>query len=428
LAHFPNGKSFLTRNPKKHASVHRSAAGAAALARRPELKKLAQIAARLGSRVWIVGGAARDLRLHRNVREVDAAVSGDVERLARAMESEGLGRAVSLSLASPKVFRVAGKREVDLAGIEGASIEEDLKRRDFTVNAMAFDLAARKWLDPFGGLADLSAGRLRQVAPSNLAEDPLRVLRAARFIATHGLRPDADTSRSCRRVAPALAAVAPERLRAEWIKILEARHMAPALRWAARVSALGPALGLPPASARRLGRSGRLLDAPALARRDPESRRRLRLAVLCARIGLRPGSRAAAWLAARRYGRSEAGDVGRLLELVESAARAETPGKQWAWVRDSGTMASEALLLLRLLVPGRSVRARVLARRVHSARRRGPAVSGSDVLAWLNIPPGPAVGGLLTQLEIEKLSGAVRTRRQARAWLLGVSGDREFPR
>jgi poly(A) polymerase len=184
------------------------------------LRALARIASGLGQRVWIVGGAARDLLLARGVPEVDAAVSGNAEAIARAMESAGFGRAVALSPAAPRVFRVAGRREVDLAEIEGASIEEDLARRDFTVNAMAFDLTARKWIDPFGGLADLSAGRLRQVAPSNLAEDPLRVLRAARFIATHGLRPDADTSRAARRVAPALATVAAERLRAEWIKIL----------------------------------------------------------------------------------------------------------------------------------------------------------------------------------------------------------------
>jgi len=374
-----------------------------------------------------VGGAARDLLLARDVPEVDVAVSGDVERVARAMESEGLGRAVPLSLAAPKVFRVAGRREVDLAGIEGASIEEDLKRRDFTVNAMAFDLAARKWLDPFGGLADLSAGRLRQVAPSNLAEDPLRVLRAARFIATHGFKPDADTTRTSRRVAPALASVAPERLRAEWIKILEASRVGPALRWAARVKALGPALGLGPARARRVARAGGLLDAPVLVRREPESRRRLRLALLCARIGLRSGRRAAAWLAARRYGRSEAGDIGRLLQLVQSAGAADRLPDQWAWVRDAGPLAAEALLVHRLLFPARNARARALARRVGSARGRGPTVSGSDVLAWLSIPPGPAVGGLLAQLEVEKLSGAVRTRREARAWLLGVRGTPRSP-
>jgi tRNA nucleotidyltransferase/poly(A) polymerase len=125
-----------------------------------------------------VGGAARDLLLARPVPEVDAAVSGDAEGIARAMESEGFGRAVALSPAAPRVFRVAGKREEDLAEIEGPSIEGDLSRRDFTVNAMAFDLVERRWLDPFGGLGDLSLGRLREVAPGNLAEDPLRVMSA----------------------------------------------------------------------------------------------------------------------------------------------------------------------------------------------------------------------------------------------------------
>jgi len=350
------------------------------------------------------------------VPEVDAAVSADAEGIARALESAGFGRAVALSPAGPRVFRVAGKREVDLAEIEGASIEEDLKRRDFTVNAMAFDLLERRWLDPFGGLEDLFARRLRAVAPGNLEEDPLRVLRAARFIATHGLKPDAKTSKNGRRVAPALTAVAPERLRAEWMKMFEAARVVPALRWAASVEALGPALLLDPAAARRLARGAGALDARAVAAREPESRRRLRLALLCARVGLAPDL-APPWLARRRYGRSEAGDVGRLLVLAESARKADTPRRQWAWVRDAGSMAAEALLLLRVLSPRCGARAGALARRVRSARRGGPAVSGKDVLAWRNIPPGPAVGRLLGELQIEILSGKVRTRREARAWL-----------
>jgi tRNA nucleotidyltransferase (CCA-adding enzyme) len=363
-----------------------------------------------------VGGAARDLLLARPVPEVDAAVSGDAEAIARAMESAGFGRAVALSLVAPRVFRVAGKREVDLAEIEGPSIEGDLSRRDFTVNAMAFDLVERRWLDPFGGLGDLSAGRLREVAPGNLAEDPLRVLRAARFIATHALEPDANTSKNSRRAAPALAGVAPERLRSEWMKMFEAGRVGPAIRWAARVEALGPALLLDAPPARRLALGAGVLDARSVARAKPESRRRLRLALVCARIGLAPDM-ATAWLARRRYGRSEAGDVGRLLALVASARKAGTPRRQWAWVRDSGPVAAEALLLLRLLAPGRGARAGALARRVRSARRGGPAVSGRDILAWRNMAPGPAVGRLLEELQIEILSGRVRTRREARAWL-----------
>ena len=368
-----------------------------------------------------MGGAARDLLLGRAVPEVDAAVSADAEGIARAMESEGFGRAVALSPAAPRVFRVAGKREVDLAEIEGASIDEDLKRRDFTVNAMAFDLGKRRWLDPFGGLADLSARRLREVAPANLADDPLRVLRAARFLATHGLKPDANTSKNGRRVAPALAGVAPERLRVEWMKMFEAARVVPSLRWAARVEALGPALHVDPTAARRLARGIAVLDARAVAARKPESRRRLRLALLCARVGLAPDL-APPWLAERRYGRFEAGGVGRRLALAESARDADTPRRQWAWVRDAGPLAAEALLLLRLLSPGLTARARALARRVRSAFRGGPAVSGKDVLAWRNIPPGPAVGRLLGELQIEILSGKVRTRLAARAWLRAQPG------
>jgi tRNA nucleotidyltransferase (CCA-adding enzyme) len=285
---------------------------------------------------------------------------------------------------------------------------------------MAFDLATRQWLDPFGGLEDLAAGRLRAVSARNLAEDPLRVLRAARFLATHGLVPDPETARACRRAAPGLARVAAERIRAEWIKVLEARRAAPALRWASRVHLLRPALRVGEAAARSLARSAALFDAPALRAREPESRRRLRLALMCARLRLPPGA-AAPWLAARRYGRAEAGDVAALLGLASRAREAASPRGQWSWVRDAGPLAAEALVLLRLLDPRSRSRARALSRRTARARRRGPGVSGADVLEWLRIPPGPEVGKLLAGLQIEILSGAVRTRRQARAWLASHS-------
>jgi tRNA nucleotidyltransferase/poly(A) polymerase len=125
---------------------------------------------------WIVGGALRDRALGRAVSEVDLAVSGDAERVADALESRGFGRAFLLSAdRSPRVFRVAGRRRLlDVAEIEGGSIETDLARRDFTVNALAFDLATGTLLDPFHGLGDLDRRRLTMVAEKNLADDPLR--------------------------------------------------------------------------------------------------------------------------------------------------------------------------------------------------------------------------------------------------------------
>ncbi|HKF42267.1 MAG TPA: hypothetical protein VKG01_04130 [Thermoanaerobaculia bacterium] len=386
------------------------------LGRRRELKALERISRELGERLWIVGGAARDVVMGREVAEVDVAVASHPEPVARAMEAEGFGRAVELSSASPPVWRVAGRREIDVARIEGATIEEDLRRRDFTANAMALDLAGHRWLDPFGGREAIAEGRLRMVSPRNLREDPLRVLRAARFLATHGLRPDGATSRACRAAAPLLEGVAGERIRTEWVKLLGAARAAPAIRWAAMANVLAPAFGLDAAAERRAGASSEKFDAVEIRELPAGPRVRVRLALFCARIGL-GADRAASWLAARRFGRTEAGDAASLLRLVEDAGRARGDRGLWRWVRDAGDLAEGALALLAVLRPRQGARKRELARRARRPRRRGPRVTGEDVMAWSGIPPGPAVGKLLSELEVEVLRGAVRSRREARNWL-----------
>ena len=386
------------------------------LTSRPELRALERISRELGERVWIVGGAARDLLLRREIPEVDVAVAGRGERVAAAMEARGFGRAVPLSDRPPRVWRVAGKREIDIAEIEGATIEEDLRRRDFTVNAMAFDLAGHSWLDPFGGRQALAEGRLRMVSPRNLREDPLRVLRAARFLATHGLRPDVATSRACRAAAPLLAGVASERIRAEWVKLLQAPLAARAGGWAGRAGILASGFRIEPDVERRLALSSSKFDAPPIRRLPQQARARVRLALFCARIGL-SAEDAASWLAGRRFGRSEAGEAATLLRLVERAGRPADDRSLWGWVRDAGGLAGEALALLAVLRPRRKARARELARRLRRARRPAIRVSGSDVMAWSGLAPGPAVGKLLSDLEVEVLRGAVRSRRDARNWL-----------
>ncbi|HSS44981.1 MAG TPA: hypothetical protein VLO07_06530, partial [Thermoanaerobaculia bacterium] len=264
-------------SPAAKRILRRSARRIASLLRRPEIRALGTLARDRRQRVWIVGGAPRDLLLGRPVLDVDVTVSGDAEPLARALEGRGFGTAVALSRSAPRVFRVAGRRELDLVELAGARIEEDLARRDFTVNAMAIEIATHRWLDPFGGARDLARGRLRLVAARNLAEDPLRTLRAARLAATHRLWPDDETTRACRDVARDLERVAPERIRTELTKLLEAGEVLPALRWSARAGVLAPALGLEPSSrvdglARRLS----ILDSPALRRCPPQGRRQLR--------------------------------------------------------------------------------------------------------------------------------------------------------
>jgi tRNA nucleotidyltransferase/poly(A) polymerase len=295
-----------------------------------------------------------------------------------------------------------------MAAVEGGSIERDLARRDFTVNAIAVGLVGKTWIDPFGGMDDLAAGRLRAISEENLRDDPLRVLRAARLIATHALVPDAATTRMCARAAPLLPSAAPERIRAELEKLLAAKHVRPGLSWAARAGVLTAALGgnASPVPA---------LDAPALVARRPEQRIRLRLAILARSMGMK-AAQTETWLASLRFSRAQAREVAILLGLVDAARAAVTDLEKWRWVRNAGQRAAGALLLAALVgEPGRPARA-ALTRRVR-ASRRPPRVTGGDIQAWLGIPPGPAVGEALAAIEVEGLRGAIRSRQAARRWI-----------
>ncbi len=333
------------------------------LRRRAEVRALARLARRDANPAWLVGGAVRDAALGLPIPEIDAAVAGDAEGIAEALQRAGLGTAVFLSRdrPGPRVFRVAGRRTLDLAEIEGGSIEADLRRRDFTANAIAVGLEDGRIVDPFGGLADLSRRRLRCVDPRNLLEDPLRALRAARFLATHGLSPDAATLAAARRAAPGLGRVARERIAVELARMLEAPTAGPAVAWAARAgllpAALVPAamvpatlapaglgLDLSEAASARAARSLRPLDALAFRRLPPERRRRLRLARLADALGLRPED-TRRWVSALRLGRREAEEVARLRSLAHAAGKVIRRGRAdaIAWLLEAGDAAQDAI-------------------------------------------------------------------------------------
>ena len=368
---------------------------------------------------WIVGGALRDRALSRDVSEIDVAVSGDAGAVARALQSGGFGRAFLLSGdKAPRVFRVAGRRRIlDVAEIEGASIGTDLARRDFTVNAMALDLESGALLDPFGGLADLDRGRLSMVSESNLADDPLRCLRAARLAATHGFEPDRATSAACGRAAPGIAGVARERVQAELARLLEARKAVPALGWAHRNGVLQPSLGveIPAAMWSRLARRLSALDSLPLRRLPGDRRRLLRLALIADAADF-PPSAASSWLRRLRWSSELASEVAQLLELATVARAPLSDDEAWRWILRAGDRAPDALRFLRLTAPRSRRVAQALSARLRR-KRRGPDVSGADVLEWLGISPGPHVGRLLEAVRVQGLAGRIRTRADARKWL-----------
>jgi putative nucleotidyltransferase with HDIG domain len=175
-------------------------------------------------RAWVVGGAVRDRILGREPADadVDLVLDGDVRAAARRLALAAGGPAFPLSDAFG-AWRVIGpgrRWSVDLTPLREGTIEADLALRDFTVNAIAEPLGGGPLVDPTDGAGDLAAGRLRMASETAFADDPLRVLRLARFAAGLGLEPDARTVAAGQGSAARLAGVAPERVFAELRKLL----------------------------------------------------------------------------------------------------------------------------------------------------------------------------------------------------------------
>lgn len=156
--------------------------------------------------VWIVGGAVRDALFGAEVVDVDLAVSpGEEERVAREVAAACAGFAFELS-ADHRTWRVVSADRdwhLDVAALRADSIEEDLRMRDFTVNAVAVELggADPALVDPTGGLTDAQGRVLRSASAESFVDDPLRLLRAARIASTFGLGLDDDTVELARRDA-----------------------------------------------------------------------------------------------------------------------------------------------------------------------------------------------------------------------------------
>jgi len=147
--------------------------------------------------IWIVGGAIRDAALGRVVKDVDLAVARDERQAASAIGRVAGGPVFRLSEEFGTWRALAADRawHVDITRMRGDGIESDLALRDFTVNAIAARLAdpAAPLVDPHGGLADVESRVLRAVSMRSFADDPLRILRAARIASGLGLEINEET-------------------------------------------------------------------------------------------------------------------------------------------------------------------------------------------------------------------------------------------
>ena len=189
-----------------------------------------------GYEAFVVGGCVRDSLLGRNPNDWDITTSAlplQVKALFRRTIDTGLKHGTVTVLMDGEPFEVTTYR-VDGEYLDGrhpsevtftASLQEDLQRRDFTINAMAY--SEKKGLqDLFGGLPDLEKGLIRAVGDpaKRFGEDALRIMRAVRFAAQLGYEVEADTVQAMKELAPTLSKISAERIAAELEKLLVSPH------------------------------------------------------------------------------------------------------------------------------------------------------------------------------------------------------------
>ncbi len=380
-----------------------------------------------GERIAVVGGAVRDrlLGLRAADRDVDVVVEGDAVALARrAAKADSLsvkvherfgtatlvapdGWIIDLARARKEIYRRPGA----LPEISPATLEEDLSRRDFTINAMAVELdgggAGGRRHDPFGGAQDLVRRLLRVLHPRSFEDDPTRILRAVRYAARLNLHFEKWTRRwlGAAVAGGALDTISGDRLRRELERTFSETRFSEAVRL---FDVLGVAVAVhrdwraSPAVLAALGRAERLARA-------------------------RPGE--TTWLLpllvwAGELPESACGELARRLALASPARRAL---ERWAATRDAiaaeTPVSSDERLAAAALLPG-----------TRGGRRRkgflldpvALSIRGADLLR-AGVPPGPRVGRALAETRAALGNGRIVSAEEL-AFALDVArrdGDRK---
>ena len=394
------------------------------------LKALRRWAAGQAAPVYLVGGPVRDLLLGGPAQDLDFAVVGDAPALARQLAIELEGRAVvhsrfgtaTLTAGSARVDLVTARREVyprpgGLPQVFPGTIYDDLARRDFAVNAMAWPLTGKEpgLLAPHGGAADLNRRLIRILHPASFSDDPTRLLRAARYEQRLGFCLERDTESRLRAAIDqgCLHTVSGDRLRHELARIFAESKPGPPLLRAAELgilSAIHPAWGNA-AGLRQWAESG-----PAIV----------------LETGLSNPAERLTWLAALAYPLSEGEGAGLISRLNMPKSWAAVVRDTLALREQEKALAARALPASRLcqMLAGRSPAAvaavvgltesaaagRALRRYLTELRQIVPALRGEDLLA-MGVPPGPPVGAVLAQLRAARQDGQVTDAADEKQWV-----------
>lgn len=451
------------------------------LASDPLLGELASAASDTAAGLFLVGGYVRDAALGLRARDLDLVCVSRTARVVAALRSRWGRHGFRFRKRGVTTWRCTSRgRQVDLVDASRRGLLPDLRRRELTFNAIAFDLAARRLRDPLRGLADLRAARMRPPRSGVLRDDPVRALRAARFAAQFPhFSVGTALRREARTVGAGLRRASAERVRDELNRLLESAAPQRGLDLLRELGLAWAVLPeLEPLSACPAGRdrgdvwehtlqalslsSSRCRLPGAAALRDPGQRRILRWALLLHDISkpetlsregdARPTFHGHEALGARRADallrriRMSRAARRRIVRLVlfhlrpSHLADAGTPPRGLRRLaRDAGE--DLGLLVLHAACDARASAGPAAAARwrrlravlldlleLDRRRLRAPPLrlaDGRDVMRVLGLAPGPEVGRVLEDLAERQEAGTLRCREEALDYLAALRAGAE---
>lgn len=394
---------------------------------------------------FLVGGSVRDALLGRKSDHIDLdfVMPEKAVETARAIATKYKAGFVLLD-AERNIARVVFEgATADFAQQVGNSLNADLWRRDFTVNAIAYNPHTKELFDPLGGYDDLQHGIIRMISVDNLKDDPLRLLRAYRQSAQLGFELEPHTRHHICELTDLLKNIAPERVHAELSYLLSSEQGTPTLAKAWADGLLGG--WLPGASASGLDRLHEVDQAfTVMIEHCPEFK-----AIVTGWVTDQQQAAGAgrSWLKATKLAclvasnetlaeqqlwnlkcsRAEVQTITTILRwlssLTENGQLPTTPAQQFFFFRE--VEATFPAVILMALAVGQNIE--VVTQLIHyfldpdnPIAHPNPLLTGSDLTKSLELKPGPIIGKLLEKLCIAHAEGKVATREDAFEYVKGL--------
>lgn len=367
---------------------------------------------------YLVGGSVRDLILGREPKDPDIVVTGNGPRFARALADKVKGTVGAVSQFGTAIVEspqgridVATARSetysspAALPEITPSNMDDDLKRRDFTVNAMALALRPESWgelLDPYKGFADCARGRLRILHDLSFQDDPTRILRAVRYEVRLGFSLTVDTAEALERDLSYLDRLTSARLFAELRKLLQEPDRADILR---RAEALGILGAISPAL--RVTETG-LKAMEQIGSEDRDVDELLYAACLSSSL---TDEEADAVIARLEPDREWQAVVRGAAEFRNIASILETPNLLPSEVFDLLERIPAQVIEFQEIAGPKTYQREHLEAYLRRHRNIRAEVTGDD-LAEQGVPRGPVMGKLLKELRTARLDDRVTSRAE----------------